>query len=187
MFWPVYYVMIFGIVGAIIRRFTVRRATLLLLAGVFLQAIDMSDRYRLARQIREVRYESALRSEFWQIAPRYYEHLTLIPTNLCPATVAPVDYREFALAAGRAGSTINAGLTARPATEMIQRYCSEFSLQFANGAFSEDDLYVVQPEVIPRVLRNASVPMACAMIDSHGVCFVRSTQARWQHAFRIVQ
>ncbi len=187
MFWPVYYALIFALIATAIRRFPTRYAILLLSLSVVLQAIDSGDSYRVVRLVRDQQWEESLRSEFWRVVPPQYQHISLIPTNLCPASVPPVNYREFALAAGRSGITINAGYAARENAAAIKAYCAEFSTQFADGAFSESDLYVVQREVIPRLLQNARVPMVCTVVDAHGVCFVRATYQRWQRDFNLTE
>jgi Family of unknown function (DUF6311) len=187
MFWPVYYALIFALIATAIRRFPTRYAILLLSLSVVLQAIDSGDSYRVVRLVRDQQWEESLRSEFWRVVPPQYQHISLIPTNLCPASVPPVNYREFALAAGRSGITINAGHAARENAAAIKAYCAEFSTQFADGAFSESDLYVVQREVIPRLLQNARVPMVCTVVDAHGVCFVRTTYQRWQRDFNLTE
>ncbi len=184
MFWPVYYAMAFAILTAV-ARLDFKRGLPLMLVAVLLQGADLSDTYRGLQQVRLFRARNELESRFWQVVPRHYRRLTLLPTNIC-ATSGFVEYLQFSLVAGRHGLSINAGTAARYDVREVMTYCNSLSDELRSGTISSDDLYVLQPYLVPQFKARARTPVLCTTIDNHEVCVATETYLRWQDDYDIM-
>lgn len=181
-FWPVYYALVAGLVAVIVRRFRFTWAAGLLAVALALQAVDASTPIRGARQFRLWSWQGPLFNDFWSTAPRHYKHLTLLPTNLCASPNEAIDYTPFALIAGRAGVTLNAGFAARYDAERTAEYCHSFNTQRARGEVSDDELYVIRRDLVEGFAAKARQPVTCMPIDGFGVCVTTRSYRSWQNA-----
>jgi hypothetical protein len=181
----VYYLLTFAIIAAVIRRLTPPRALLALTVAVVLQAVDTSGAYRDSRHGRRPTEQDGLRSEVWGVAPRHYRHLVLHPTNMCSATA--IDWRAFAIRAGRAGITLNAGFAARYDASKVRAYCHAFAAYMKAGNAADDELYVLFPRLAPDFARAADKRVACTLVDGHAICFTADSYLRWQDHFDVTR
>lgn len=186
LFWPVYYALVGGAVVLIVVRYTAARAIAILTLAVVLQAIDVSSQYRGMQVIRTVRWTNPLPSEFWPRVLPHYDHLTLLPTNMCGGG-PPIDYTPFALHAGRAGVTINAGFAARYDARKVEQYCQTLTGRLRQGDFARDEIYVTLPKLVPVLSAAPKTPLACTYVDGYAVCVVRETYLGWQDEFDITR
>jgi hypothetical protein len=146
---------------------------------VLLQAYDLRDAYRGARGIRTQRWQGPLFSTFWADAAPHYKHLTLWPSNLCEQSGRAIDYVSFALLAGRAGMTINAGFAARHDPQQFVDYCRSFQARRTRGDVSDDELYVLGPGFRRGFEARAPQPVTCFDIDGYGVCMTTRSYEQW--------
>jgi hypothetical protein len=187
MIWPVYYAITFAAV-AVLTRLPARRAIALLAIAVALQAIDLSDAYRVSREGRATRMPAMpFSSPFWKAAVPQYKHLVLDPTNMCATQGPSIDYRFLALHAGPALATINGGYSGRHDVQKVVEYCKSFADDIKSGRVSHDSLYVTLPKLAPALTAAAQQPLACTVVDLHAVCFTRASYARWQEQFDVVR
>jgi hypothetical protein len=91
---------------------------------------------------------------------------------------AGFDYRYFALKAGQARITINAGYAARHDSAALEAYCAALEEDTARQRVREDSLYVVSDALVP-LMRSAATPVTCARVDGFAVCAAASTVAAW--------
>jgi hypothetical protein len=184
MFWPVFYALTLAILFAVAR---LRLAVSLTLftAALALQMIDLSDTYRGMRPLRDRAFTDKLQSPFWLVVPPYYDHLMLIPTNIC-APNAQVDFLPFTLLAGRHRQTINAGLAARYDSRAVTDYCEAFHADLKRGAVNRSTLYVLQPQLVRGFQAAAQAPTVCAIVDGFGVCTIAGEYLAWQDAWDIL-
>lgn len=178
--WVPFYAAIAALVAVIIRTLPVRASVIVLAAAVLVQAYDLNVAYRGARTLRTQRWQGPLFNSFWSDAPRHYRHLTLWPTNLCEGGGTAVDYVPFALVAGRAGVTLNAGFEARQDARHFVEYCRSFQARRTRGEMSDDELYVLGPGFRAGVETRARQPITCFDIDGYGVCMTTDSYKRWQ-------
>jgi hypothetical protein len=182
-FWIVYYAALVAGIAAVVSTSARRVAVAVMAAAVTLQALDLAAPRRMSRQMRSAGDEWPLVSELWPIAPAYYRHMVLHPTNMC-AVDPGIDYRHLSVVAGNAGSTINAGYAGRYDVSRLEAYCAELERVMATGEANDDTLYVVTPAEVPRVL-GFHAPMACAAADAYAVCFTVASYQRWRDRWDI--
>jgi hypothetical protein len=182
--WPLYYALVFGVVAIVVRRLPHGTAVAVLAVGVFLQAADLWGPIAAVRTARALAAWDPLPSPFWARVLPHYAHLVLNPTNMCSPAGSGFDYRYFALKAGSARVTINAGYAARHDVAALDAYCQALARETAERRVQEDTLYVVADQLVP-VMQSAEVPVACARIDGVAVCFSTASHARWGDSFDV--
>ena len=107
----------------------------------------------------------------------------LNPTNMC-SPAEGFDYRHFALKAGIAGVTINAGYAPRYDVNGLTAYCRTLAADTAAGRVEDDTLYIVAAPLVA-VLTSAGKPVRCARVDGFNACFTAAAHERWQGLFDI--
>jgi hypothetical protein len=187
LFWPVFYLLLFGVVSAVVKWFRPLTAVLVLSTGVILQAADMYEPYRNLTPVRDRVWKSPLQSRLWSAAAPHYKHLTLIPNNMCFATGDAIDYTPFALLAGNAGATVNGGFAARYDVQKLTTYCRDVLPRWHSGEFSDDELYVLRPRLVQTYVTVAKVPVVCASADDHVTCFTASSYLAWQNEYDLIR
>jgi hypothetical protein len=177
--WVPFYAVSLAVIALIVGRLPVRAAVAVLGAAVALQAFDLNVAYRGARGMRTLQWQGPLFSAFWSEAPRHYQHLSLWPTNICEPGGTALDYVPFALVAGRAGVTLNAGFEARQDLRHFVDYCNSFQARRTRGEMSDDELYVTGPGYRAGVEARARQPVTCFDVDGYGVCMTARSYQRW--------
>jgi hypothetical protein len=184
MIWPVYYVVVIAILGAV-GRLPSHWPFVLLTLAASVQALDLAPRYEAMRQLRHATVHDPLQSPLWRAAPRHYRHLTLAPTNLCDPS-ANVDHTAFSLLAGHERLTINAGSAARVASSATASYCQQFTRELDEGHVDPATMYVLRADIADRFRSAAITPVICPRIDQYVVCVAAATYAQWQDAFDVM-
>jgi hypothetical protein len=177
--WVPFYAAVAALIALIVKTLPARAAVVVLAVAVVVQAYDLNVAYRGARTLRTMRWQGPLFSAFWSEAPGHYQHLTLWPTNLCESDGTAVDYVPFALVAGRAGVTLNAGFEARQDLRHFIEYCRSFQARRTRGELSDDELYVLAPGYRAGVEARAQQPVTCLDVDGYGVCMTTRSYERW--------
>ena len=180
--WVPFYAALVVMITFIVRTLPVRVAVAALATAVVLQAYDLNVAYRGARSLRTTRWQGPLYSAFWSEAPRHYEHLSLWPTNICEPSGVALDYVPFALVAGRAGVTLNAGFEARQDLRHFADYCRSFQARRTRGELLDDELYVMAPAFRPGVEARAHQPVTCLDVDGYSVCMTTRSYQAWHEA-----
>ena len=186
MFWPVFYLLVLGVVTATVRWFRFPVAAAIMATAVGLQVVDLSAVFSELRSVRRRVWDSTLSSPLWSIVPQY-RHLVLVPTNMCALPPHAIDYEPFALLAGRAGVTINAGFAARFDVKTLRDYCTDSERQWRRGDVRDDELYVVRPGLAGHLKAAARAPVLCVAADDYQVCFTAESYRRWQHTHDLVR
>lgn len=185
MFWPGYYAIVFGVLAVVIKRLTFVPAVAVLLVATFLQTADLNGIYRITRAATAQRVTEPLPSEFWKVVPRYYKHMVLNPTNICPSPHGALDYRMFALRAGPAGTTINAGAAARGDMVKLREYCRTYAADMQQGRVADDTLYVLVRPLMSELQAVAQKLLVCTEVDGYAVCVTADSYRQWQDEFDI--
>lgn len=181
MFWPVYYAILFGAITLVVRRLAFVTTVAVLSAVVVIQAVDFEGICRAAKPATGP-IESPLRHEFWNTVPRFYRHMVLYPTNICGGAM---DYRFFALHAGRVGATINGGTAARGDMSKLTEYCRGLLEEMRVGKVADDSLYILLPPLAPPLQAVAQTPLTCVIVDGFAACFTANSQRAWQDVFDV--
>jgi hypothetical protein len=182
--WPVYYAFTFALVASVARYARPRTATIVLSISLVLQVVDLwgtTGNVAVPAPRAEV---DPLPSPFWRVVLPQYEHLVLNPTNMCSEPGAGFDYRYFALKAGVARVTINAGYAPRYDIEGVTAYCRTLAADTAARRVEDDTLYVVADGLVPQ-LETAERPVRCGRVDGFAVCFTAASHERWRALFDI--
>jgi hypothetical protein len=179
--WPVYYALVFALVALVARRLPRRTAIVVLGIAVVLQMADLWGPMSRVRTAHPSAGSRPLASPFWgRVLPRY-AHLVLSPTNMCSPQGGGFDYRYFALEAGQARVTINAGYAARHDAAALASYCAALADDIAERRVRDDTMYVVADHLVPH-LRASDPPVTCVRVDGFAVCVTSATLTRWDPA-----
>lgn len=182
MIWALHYAIVTAVVFAA-ARFRPRVALVALGVAVAVQAADVAGMSRDLHSAGGYGFRNPLESHFWTVVPPHYERLVLVPSNLCDRNGA-VDYRPFALVAGRFGLALNAGSASRHDLRRTAAYCEALRQEIRDGLSAPGTLYVVRADLLPALAPpDAARRPACAAIDGFGVCFAPDSERMWQHEF----
>ena len=176
MIWPLYYATVTAILVAVARA-RHRAATFALGVALAVQAADMSGMVPWIRTIGDYGFRDPLVSRVWAVAPRHYERIVLMPSNLC-AREAVLDLRPFLLLAGRERLAINAGATARYDRRRAAEYCAELARDVEAGLRDPGALYVMAPDQLPSPATAGD--RVCGVADGVGLCVSVASYARWR-------
>ncbi len=181
MIWALHYAIVTALVFAA-ARFRPRVALVVLGLAVAVQAADVAGMSRDVHSAGDYGFRDPLVSRFWRIVPPHYERLVLVPSNLCDRGGA-IDYRPFALVAGRFGLALNAGGASRHDQRRTAAYCGEVQQEVRDGLSAPGTLYVVRADLLPALMApDAAHPPTCTTVDGFGVCFAPRSQQAWQQA-----
>ncbi len=176
MIWPLYYAAVTAILFAVARS-RHRAATLALGVALAVQAADLTGMVPWIRTMGDHGFRDPLVSRVWAVAPRYYERLVLVPSNLC-AREGVLDVRPFLLLAGRERLAINAGATARYDRRRAAEYCDALTRDVEAGLRDPGALYVMAPELLPSPATVGD--RVCGVADGVGLCMSAASYARWR-------
>ncbi len=184
MIWALHYAIVAAIAFAA-TRFTPRTALALLGLAVAVQAADVAGMSRDVHSAGDYGLRNPLASRFWSVVPPHYERIVLVPSNLCDRDGA-IDYRAFALVAGRYGLAVNAGGASRHDARRAAAYCAELQQEIRDGLATPGTLYVVRPDLLPTLVPPGAphVP-SCTVVDGFGVCFSAESHRQWQYDFEV--
>ena len=152
MFWPVYYVIVFGILYAVIRGFG-KAAVLILSIAVVVQVVDTSAAWAEIRKRTSLEigtgWKTNLSSPFWGEAAEKYENVRLLlPDNGHP------NWRDLAYFAGMNQLATDAVYLAR-----VDRLALKVARERAVGTLRSGDyepntLYILDDDVVGRAVTN---------------------------------
>jgi hypothetical protein len=185
MIWPLYYTIVVGVLFAVCRLWP-RRAVMLCVLAVAVQAADLAGMVQHVRDFGTFGFRDPLRNDFWNVVTPHYRRLVLIPTNLCTRD-GFVEPGPFSLLAGRTGIPINAGTTARYDWQKAATYCHDLDREIRDGLRSTDSLYIVRADMLPKLGPSTEGGPLCTVVDRHGVCFAAETYARWRDTYDVVR
>lgn len=185
MFWPVYYLVVIAILFGI-ARLPARVAVIVMLVACAVQTVDLTSAWRTLREARTWGFRDPLADRFWQVVPRHYERLLLVPTNLCSGDRA-IEHTAFSLLAGRQRLAINAGITARYDVTKARAYCAALERDLDAGVVDARALYVMQPASRQHFEAAAGARLVCTVVDGFDVCADVTTYSAWQDDFDVLR
>lgn len=175
--WPLYYVVLAGIIWTFVRR-TDRRVLPWLLGGcVALQAADMLPTYSRRHDISARGYASLLQSPEWERAGPHFDHLVTYPPYQT-STQYSGDFRSLALWAAEHRKTTSAGYAARYWPLAVQQYTAELDTVFQTGSPDLRSLYVLTPTAYAGFAPQMADSFRCALLDGYVVCC--ATASPWR-------
>jgi hypothetical protein len=166
--WPLYYVLVLGVIVAIVRCLPRRHAIAALGVAGVLQVAD------LVPAIERVPTPPAPAIGVWSLAEGSYRHLVLYPPQILWVRSCltqgryPHDYYvAHAWRAYRLGLTVNSGYMSRANDEASSAYCGALTRRVGAREFSPDTIYVVAAPALPSFIGPG---MTCGRIDVYDVC-----------------
>ena len=162
MFWPVYYLLFLGCLLLLLRCFSMRRATVLLLVLAAVQLWDISP--ALAERGAEMRhyqteYQNPLTSDFWQQAAQRYNHIL----SLDGLQEEPL---FLALYAADNGMTTNDPFAARYDEASLEEQREALKEEILAGQLRLGSLYLIQEEGLFWEMAEAAGDQAyCARLE----------------------
>jgi hypothetical protein len=181
-FWPLGYLIVVGVVFAIVTR--ARPRTALILLGAAAALVDLHgahlERRRNAHDPAFHAWHQPMVSAAWAAALPHYDHLVLYPPPQCGPS--PISYEAPAYMARRHGLTINAGGVARPDEAARLAYCHDLGETVKAGVIDERSFYIMLPSEVAALRAAAQLPVACGVIDALSVCVTASSYQRWRDA-----
>jgi hypothetical protein len=183
MVWPVYYTVVILILFAA-ARLPARRAVVACAIALAVQLIDVAGMVKYLRDVRAFGFRDVLQNRFWDVVPKYYDSIVLVPSNLCTPE-GYLDFVPFGLHAGNNHVGINAGVTARFDVVKARKYCQELRREVREGLGTSGALYVLRPDLIAPISEQSKGRVSCTLLDGFGVCFTPDSVARWREPFDI--
>jgi hypothetical protein len=174
--WPLFYVVLTGILSLIVRPDAVRpaAATGMLLAAVLVQAAEVTGVWPGTR-LAPGRWPQ-MSAPAWDALGPPYRHLVLYPPFFTVATPAcaptATSYPEvvrLSELAYRNGLTFNSAYVARYALDALDTYCGRLHADIASGRFAPDTVYVVRPESLAPFMSEQG-GVTCGSLDGFNVC-----------------
>jgi hypothetical protein len=179
-FWPANYLIVFGVIAALIGRYRDRTAVSILALGLAIQAADLSRVYANYRQVRGdpgwFALSMPLRDARWSELASRADHLTMVPPSLCGPPAGPEV--PLALLAGRHGLTLNAGFASRLDLVAVARSCESQRRELASGLVRARTLYVVHDDLLGAFRAAAAGTVECAELDGQNACIKASMDVR---------
>jgi hypothetical protein len=146
MFWPVFYVILFMAVRAVLRRYPARLAAGMLLGAALLQAADTSAGWLpIRRAMAPVgpTWSSPLRSSFWAKVPTKYRRIHMVmPENQKPG------FEVFAYFAAMNGMVTDAFYGARIDQAALKAAKRRARASLKSGRYDADTLYVLDRRLV---------------------------------------
>jgi hypothetical protein len=181
-FWPVNYIIVFMILRLLIVRHSSHITLLYLSLGLLVQTLDLQAKHQWYRQARwessQQSWGDLLKSDLWEFAAPYYQHITLLPPLACGEAAAP--FQPFSYLAGRHGMTVNTGHSARLDTNKMGQYCQTLFANLKEGKVEDDSIYILHPRYLADFKAAAQQPVICAKIDGFDTCVTERSFLQWQ-------
>lgn len=138
--WPLYYLLLWSVLAAIVRYCPPRLATVLLIIGITLQFTDLHGKFAEFRH--EFRHQpiwqTPLKDPLWEQAAEHYHHFSVVPPQLGGDSYIPLAHL-----AARHGASIDVGDVARPDNAALKAYADKQSAEIAGGRLRSDTLYIL--------------------------------------------
>lgn len=137
--WPLYYLLLWAVLAAVVRRWPRRAAMILLVIGLGLQYADLRGKFgEFRHQFRDLPvWQTPFKDPVWEETAARYRHITVYPPQTDGDAYIPLAH----LAAHHAAS-INIGYFARPDSAAQRAYAQLLADEVANGRLRPDSAYV---------------------------------------------
>jgi hypothetical protein len=149
MFWPVFYCILVASIVLTVRIFGARAGTWLLAAALALQVADTSPAWTRQRRFQDAfggEWPLPVRSAFWAEAAKRYQKIRKIPVASPPPEWHAIGY--FAVTHGMATDAV---YLARVDAAKLEDFKRKTESMLDTGNFEPDSLYVLDPDIVPRV------------------------------------
>lgn len=181
--WLAYYLIVFGVLGILVRRLSAPKALLLLSFGLAIQFADLQGIHRYHHQRWQENtdwqiWDNPLKAEVWSFATSHYQHITFVPPIACGEP--PASQLPFAYLAASYGLTLNTGRAARFDAEKTMRYCQTLLTEIQQGQVKDDTIYLIHQDRLTAFKQATREPLACAKIDGFNICVTMDSYLHWQ-------
>ncbi len=163
MFWPVFYVLFWLAVRALIKHYPPRSAQAILVAAALLQVLDTSAGWRPIRadlMVKGSAWSSPLTSPFWARVPNNYREVRLVPTKN-----QPKNFPVFMYFAATHGMTSDAVYLGRVDGNRLQEARQQALLAVDEGQYTPGVLYIVDRRYEAAARRSVKEADLLAWVD----------------------
>ena len=167
--WPVVYLLVLALAVFVLRRFSARTATILLLAALTLQAADL----RVNRPFRPdpELFTRTVNDPRWPGLIRPFTTLAVVPPFRL-SVGGPNDYREFAYLAATNGKRVTTGVLVR-IPERLERVRETLMTEALEGPRDPRTLYIFSAKDFTGRFRDRLEPgLTCTRLDTYAACSV---------------
>ncbi|MDD5319229.1 MAG: DUF6311 domain-containing protein [Methylococcales bacterium] len=159
--WPLYYLLLWAVLAAIVHYCPLRLATVLLIIGITLQFTDLRKKFAEFRH--QPTWQTPLKDPLWEQAALRYHNFSVIPTQLEDDAYIPLAHL-----AALHGAAIDAGYVARPDNAALKAYADKQSDNIAEGRLRSDTLYILpQGEELAALLSRLSADVEIRSADGY--------------------
>lgn len=155
MFWPAFYVILFGLMFLIIKKFSNKVAALILGCALLIQVVDTSAGWLSIRNKMMTEpsstWTSPLSDPFWAQAAKHYKKIRIIP--LSPTGQAS-GWRYLDQYALNYGLQTNAAYLGRVDAFAFKEIQEQVNIALASGNYDADSLYILDDEVLTTAVRE---------------------------------
>jgi len=157
LFWPIYYLIFFGLIFLIARLFIPKQASLILFVILLVQIVDLLPgsiaKFKSISQNKSNHLITNLRDDFWTSAAKKYKSIKVIPLQRSVKDL-PVGWHQIAIYAKNYGLKTNSVYMGRYDLEKIKKFNQEVDALILSGEYNQDTIYILSDEVLMPVLKN---------------------------------
>jgi hypothetical protein len=138
--WPLYYLLLWAVLAAIVRYCSLRLASILLIIGITLQFADLREKFaEFHHEFRhQPTWQTPLKDPLWEQAALRYRNFSVVPPQLEGDAYIPLAHL-----AALHGVRIDVGYVARPDNAALKAYVDKQSTEVAEGRLRSDTLYIL--------------------------------------------
>jgi len=140
LFWPLYYVILLGIIWVVVKAYAIRTALIILMSAAILQVVDTSAGWLPIRAKVSVpassEFISKLTNSFWQEAGKHYQNIVV--------NGGQQHWEEFGVLASKHRIATNIAYLARADLHKEQQSFTKVNQQLHQGPLDQQTLYIFQ-------------------------------------------
>lgn len=161
MVWPLYYLIVLGILCGVIKFFSARTASWLLITALIIQVVDTSAgwttiRRQFAQASQKIGLDSPLNSPFWAQAAKKYDQVinTSFPSG--PPNLY-IGWQIWANYASQNGMRTNSAWLSRYDSQRLKAAKKILDQEIESGIYKTNALYIVREELLIPVYRHINL------------------------------
>jgi hypothetical protein len=168
--WPLFYMLIIGVIVYVSRAFPRRTASALLFAALIIQVIDSAPAVSLARDrfINAAPWVTPLSDPRWSELAEEYSNIVIVPTLNDDPNELWIAIDELAISTGL---NTNSGNFSRFDEKALTRYNEQLFLRLRDGTVDSDSIFVVVDPELETFLRGRE-GSSFAMLEINGFLVV---------------
>ena len=169
-FWPITYILLIITLWIIFKWYKPKYALAILIFSLSTQILDTSSGWlKIRHKMSSSKYStiaSPLKSPFWEIAGKKYEHIKTYPLK---SITTQNGWDVFGMYALKYRLKTNISYLARLDQKKIDLYNANFASKISNGSYDINSFYILDEDAIPLIYLNLKSSDLLARIDGYSV------------------